>query len=75
MLEHVSDPHIIAFVKELEASKSMRMDQHWREMLKRDYSHKIFTAEKLTKKKVVQEDPDNEDDIDLLLDTAFGSDD
>lgn len=71
LLNRVSDPSILVFVKELESSKPMRMDQHWREMLKKDYSHKIFTAEKLTKKKVIKEDPENEEDIDELVDAAF----
>ena len=52
----------------------MRMEQNWREMLKKDYSHRIFTAEKLTKKKVIREDTEDEDDMDVLLDEAVGSD-
>lgn len=74
MIHRVSDPNILVFVKELESSKSMRMDQHWKSMLKKDYRHKIFTVEKLTKKKQIKENPENEDDIDELLDQAFGSD-
>ena len=74
-MHHVSDPNILVFVKELEASKSMRMDQHWREMLKKDYRHKIFTVEKLTRKKKINENPENEEDIDDVLDEAFGYDD
>ena len=53
----------------------MRMDQHWREMLKKDYRHKIFTVEKLTRKKKINENPENEEDIDDVLDEAFGYDD
>ena len=74
LLLHISDPTILSFVKEMEKEKSMRMEQNWREMLKIDYSHRIFTAEKLTKKKVIREDTEDEDDMDVLLDEAFGSD-
>lgn len=74
ILLHISDPTILSFVKEMEKEKSMRMEQNWREMLKKDYSHRIFTAEKLTKKKVIREDTEDEDDMDVLLDEAFGSD-
>lgn len=58
----------------MEKEKSMRMEQNWRELLKKDYSHRIFTMEKLTKKKEIREDTEDEDDMDVLLDEAFGSD-
>lgn len=74
MLLHISDPAILSFVKEMEKDKSMRMEQNWREVLKKDYTHRIFTAEKLTKKKEIREDTEDEDDMDVLLDEAFGSD-
>ena len=74
LLLHISDPTILSFVKEMEKEKSMRMEQNWRELLKKDYSHRIFTMEKLTKKKEIREDTEDEDDMDVLLDEAFGSD-
>lgn len=58
----------------MEKEKSMRMEQNWRELLKKDYSHRIFTMEKLTKKKEIREDTEDEEDMDVLLDEAFGSD-
>ena len=74
-MDRIYDPVVRVFVKELELSKSMRMDQHWREMLKKDYTHKIFTTEKLTKKKMkVDEELEDEDDIDEMVEMAFGSD-
>ena len=75
-LDRIYDPIVRVFVKELEMSKSMRMDQHWREMLKKDYTHKIFTTEKLTKKKKIQmeDEMEDEDDIDEMVEMAFGSD-
>ena len=64
------DPTVAAFAREMEEAKSLRMDQKWREVLKRDYSHKIFTASRLTKKKDEEMD---EEDIDDLIDHAFES--
>lgn len=67
------DPTVAAFAREMEEAKSLRMDQKWREVLKRDYSHKIFTASRLTKKREMDEEMD-EEDIDNLIDHAFESD-
>lgn len=65
------DPAVAAFAREMEQAKSLRMDQRWREVLKRDYSHKVFTASRLTKRR---EEEMDEEDIDALVDHAFESD-
>lgn len=65
------DPTVAAFAREMEQAKSLRMDQRWREVLKRDYSHKVFTASRLTKRR---EEEMDEEDIDALVDHAFESD-
>lgn len=65
------NPTVAAFAREMEQAKSLRMDQRWREVLKRDYSHKVFTASRLTKRR---EEEMDEEDIDALVDHAFESD-
>ena len=74
LLQKHYDPTVAAFAKEMEASRSLRMDQQWREILKKDYSHKIFSSGNITKKKVLAEEDMEEEDLDQLLDQAFGSD-
>ena len=74
LLQKHYDPTVAAFAKEMEASRSLRMDQQWREILKNDYSHKIFSSGNITKKKVLAEEDMEEEDLDQLLDQAFGSD-
>ena len=73
LLQKHYDPTVAAFAKEMEASRSLRMDQQWREILKKD-SHKIFSSGNITKKKVLAEEDMEEEDLDQLLDQAFGSD-
>ena len=74
LLQTHYDPVVVAFAKEMGSAKSLRMDQQWREILKKDYSHKVFNSDSVTKKKVMTEEDMDEEDIDELLDRAFDSD-
>ena len=65
------DPVVVTFVKELSVSHSLKRGQHWRELLNRDYQHKIFSSEKITKKKVVDEEKMEEEDLDEMVEQAF----
>lgn len=65
------DPVVVTFVKELSATRSLKHGQHWRELLNRDYQHKIFSSGKITKKKVVDEEKMEEEDLDDMVEQAF----
>lgn len=65
------DPVVVTFIKELSVSHSLKQGQHWRELLNRDYRHKIFSSGKVTKKKVMDEEHMDEEDIDEMVEQAF----
>ena len=43
LLQNHYDPNVAAFACELNNSKTLNTNQKWREVLKRDYRHRIFT--------------------------------
>ena len=74
LLKKHYDPNVVEFVKELGKNKPIPMNNRWKAVLERDFSHKMFTSEKLTKKKKFEDDMD-EEDIDALVDDEFGDED
>ena len=64
-------------VKEFGEKRSRGRDEMWKEMLKKDFGHKIFSIKSVTKakeRKQGSEEEEEEEDIDELIDDAFGSD-
>ena len=52
LLNQHYDPNIQRSTSEYNLDKSMRVDQRWKEVLKKDYQHKIFdTKQSITKRK------------------------
>lgn len=76
LLKNHYDVSVVKAVRELGEKKNMRKEESWREMLKKDFGHKIFTIKRVTKAKEKKGDSEEEDeeDIDELIDNAFGSD-
>ena len=57
LLNQHYDPNIQRSTTEYNLDKSMRVDQRWKEVLKKDYQHKIFdTKQSITKKKSQSDD-------------------
>ena len=71
------DGNVVKAVKEFGEKRSRGRDEMWKEMLKKDFGHKIFSIKSVTKakeRKQGSEEEEEEEDIDELIDDAFGSD-
>lgn len=67
------DVHVVKAVNELEEGKAEGRRETWREILKKDFSHKIFSIKKVTKAKEAGEEMD-EEEVDAVVDDIFDSD-
>lgn len=60
LLQKHYDPNVASFARELSNSKTLNTNQKWREVLKRDYTHRIFTEKKTVTQRKMEEESDKE---------------
>ena len=87
LLSHY-DGNVAKAVKEFGQRRKLAKEESWREALKKDFSHRIFSIKRVTKAKEPmrgkhgengeegeeEDEQDEEEAIDELLDDAFGTD-